>query len=163
METLEPYAYAFLFFIAGIIFVIGGMLTSRLISPKRPNPEKLTTYECGEDPVGSSWIQFNMRFYVMGIVFLIFDIEMLLLFPWILVFADKQTIQQFPAWAWLSVLEIFIFLIILGLGLVYVWLKGDLDWVKPQVVAPMEKQIIPSDLYQKINDKYLSKEHGIKN
>jgi NADH-quinone oxidoreductase subunit A len=157
MESLESYGYAFLFFLAGIIFVIGGMLTSQLISPKRPSPEKLTTYECGEDPVGSSWIQFNMRFYVMGIVFLIFDIEMLVLFPWVLVFADKPTIKQFPAWDWLGLAEIFIFLLILCLGLVYIWIKGDVDWVKPQIIAPMEKQIIPKVLYEKINQKYLTK------
>lgn len=107
----------------GVLFVGFTLFLSRLLQPRNPYPGKLSTYECGEIPVGHSWIQFNIRFYVIALVFIIFDVEVVFLFPWAVVF------KQLGLFAFI---EMMIFVGILLVGLAYVWAKGDLDWVKPQ-------------------------------
>jgi NADH:ubiquinone oxidoreductase subunit 3 (subunit A) len=115
--------------IAILVFILTGvallgvtLLLSRLLQPRDPNPEKLTTYECGEPPVGQAWIQFNIRFYVMALVFVIFDVEVVFLFPWAVVF------QKLGAFAFI---EMMVFLGILLVGLAYVWRNHDIEWIKP--------------------------------
>ncbi len=95
-----------------------------LIAPSNKTKEKLQTYECGEDSEGSAWLQFNIRFYVIALIFLIFDVEVVFLFPWAVVFKDLGM---------LAMVEMGIFLVILMVGLAYVWVKADLDWVKRKV------------------------------
>ena len=96
-----------------------------LLSPrKNKGGDKLTSYECGELPEGSAWVKFNIRFYVIALIFLIFDVEIVFLFPWAVVFQDLGL---------LAFIEAFIFVLILVVGFVYVWAKGDLDWVKMNV------------------------------
>ncbi|MFC1553120.1 NADH-quinone oxidoreductase subunit A [candidate division KSB1 bacterium] len=97
------------------------LLISRILHPRKVTPEKLTTYECGEEPVGSSWVRFNSRFYIIALIFIIFDIEVVFLFPWALVY---KRLGMF------AFVEMMIFLLILLVGLVYAWVKGDLEWVK---------------------------------
>lgn len=143
---------ALTFIVTGIVFVLGGMLTSRLIAPNRPNPEKLSTYECGEEPLGNAWGQFNMRFYVMGLVFLIFDVEILLLFPWASVFTFEPLLAEARAWGWLALLEVGIFVGILLLGLAYIWAKGDIDWIRPAPEAPDIKTGVPEGRYRDFNE-----------
>ena len=93
-----------------------------ILSPRRnKGGDKLISYECGEVPEGPAWVQFNIRFYVIALIFLIFDVEIVFLFPWAVVY------QEFGL---LAFVEAFIFVIILVVGFVYVWAKGDLDWVK---------------------------------
>ena len=92
-----------------------------LVRPKAPTPEKLIPYECGISPVGPPWIQFNIRFYTIALIFLIFDVEIAVLYPCALLFKTRPGI---------ALLEIIIFIGILLVGLVYVWVKGDLEWVK---------------------------------
>ena len=82
------------------------------------------SYECGEIPEGSAWVQFNIRFYVIALIFLIFDVEIVFLFPWAVVYQELGL---------LAFIEAFIFVLILVVGFVYVWVKGDLDWVKMNV------------------------------
>ena len=82
------------------------------------------SYECGEIPEGSAWVQFNIRFYVIALIFLIFDVEIVFLFPWAVVYQDLGL---------LAFIEAFIFVLILIVGFIYVWAKGDLDWVKMNV------------------------------
>jgi len=123
----------------------------RLIAPKKPNPEKLTSYECGEEPTGSAWLPFNSRFYVIALVFLLFDVEMVFIFPWAVVFGSHEINKVDPRWGALSLTEMFIFLGILILGLAYVWAKGDLDWIKPKPVTPIADTSIPQSLYDKLN------------
>jgi NADH:ubiquinone oxidoreductase subunit 3 (subunit A) len=101
-----------------------------LLSPKAPNDIKASTYESGEIPFGQSWIQFNIRFYVIAIVFLIFDVEVALLFPWAVVFQKL---------GWLAFVEAFIFIVILLAGLAYLWKEGDLDWVRTLQDAPAKR------------------------
>ncbi|MBC8323100.1 MAG: NADH-quinone oxidoreductase subunit A [Candidatus Marinimicrobia bacterium] len=114
----------FLFILLGIVLVYVPLLISKIIAPKKDTPDKLSTYECGEESEGSAWVQFNIRFYVIALIFLIFDVEVVLLFPWAVVFKELGL---------LAFVEMAIFLIILIVGLAYVWKKGDLDWVKYRV------------------------------
>ncbi|MGH2568405.1 MAG: NADH-quinone oxidoreductase subunit A [Bacteroidota bacterium] len=113
--------------ILGVVFVAGGLMTSWILRPHRPYPEKLSSYECGEEPVGNAWVRFNVRFYVIALVFLIFDVEVVFLFPWALVYRELGLF---------AFLEMAVFLLILLVGLAYVWVKGDLDWDKPRPEIP---------------------------
>jgi len=124
---------------------------ARMLSPNNPNPEKLTSYECGEDPTGGAWMPFNTRFYVIALIFLLFDVEMIFVIPWATVFGNKDIISFDGRWGWLSLAEMFIFLGILILGLAYVWRKGDLNWIKPSPVIPTVDSRIPASLYDEIN------------
>ncbi len=114
----------FLFVLLGIVLVYVPLLISKIVAPKKATPDKLSTYECGEESEGSAWVQFNIRFYVIALIFLIFDVEVVFLFPWAVVFKDMGL---------LAFVEMAIFLVILIFGLAYVWKKGDLDWVKYRV------------------------------
>jgi NADH-quinone oxidoreductase subunit A len=119
---LTDFGRVFIFFIVGAIFVAGGLVTAWLVRPDRSYPNKLTSYECGEEPVGDSWVRFNIRFYVIALIFLIFDVEIVFLVPWAVVY------QKLGSY---SFAEMMVFLVILGVGYAYVWVKGDLDWDKP--------------------------------
>ncbi|MHB9013174.1 MAG: NADH-quinone oxidoreductase subunit A, partial [Ignavibacteriaceae bacterium] len=90
------------------------------------------TYECGENPIGTPWVKFNIRFYVVALIFLIFDVEVVLLIPWALVYKGFG-LGGFLVGA--------IFLFMLGLGMAYEWRKGDLEWVKPKVILPTLKNV----------------------
>ena len=124
---LTEFGKAFIFLLLGVIFVVLGLFGAWIFRPRRPYPEKNATYECGEEPVGSAWIRLNVRFYVIALVFLIFDVEVAVLFPWALVY------RQFGLFGFL---EMAVFLVILFVGYAYVWLKGDLDWDKPKPEIP---------------------------
>ena len=123
----------------------------RLLSPNNPNPEKLSSYECGEEPTGSAWMPFNSRFYVIALIFLLFDVEMVFILPWATVFGNKALIGADKRWGWLSLTEMFVFLGILIIGLAYVWVKGDLDWIKPNPVMPTADTQVPISLYENLN------------
>jgi len=124
---------------------------NRLIAPSNPTAEKLTSYECGEEPTGNAWLPFNSRFYVIALIFLLFDVEMVFIFPWATVFGSHEIIAADARWGWFSLAEMFIFLGILILGLVYVWCKGDLDWIKPKPAVPTTNANIPASLYDQLN------------
>ena len=123
----------------GIALVYIPLLIQKLIAPNNPNPDKLATYECGEESEGSAWVQFNIRFYVVALIFLIFDVEVVFLFPWAVVFNDLGL---------LAFVEMAIFLIILLIGLAYVWKRSDLDWVKYNVKYGRGRY---ANLFQKTN------------
>lgn len=148
-----------LLFIFAAIALIAVMLTlAKVIRPHRPNEEKLTTYESGEDPLGNANVQFNVRFYVIAIVFLLFEVELIFLFPWAVVFGQANLIRQTDGlWGWFSLVEMSLFVGILILGLAYAWSKGYLDWVRPRPQLPDVQTKVPSQLYQKINNKYAPK------
>lgn len=150
----DPFGSAFLYVIGGILFVVIGLGVAHLLSPNRPNPEKLSSYECGEDPVGESGMQFNIRFYVVALIFLIFEVEILFLFPWATVFAEKEMIQAIPNWGVLALIEMVLFVGILLLGLIYVWIKKDLAWIKPHPIKAEVASSVPVEKYQLINRKY---------
>jgi NADH-quinone oxidoreductase subunit A len=105
---------------------LGSLLIGKLLRPSNPNKLKESAYECGEEPVGTAWANFNVRFYVIALIFIIFDVESALMFPVAAVF--KQ-FNQVGAGGTLLV-SVLLFISILLAGLVYCWKKGDLDWVK---------------------------------
>ncbi len=106
------------------LFLAALLAVGRLVRPCRPTPEKLSTYECGEEAIGTSRLRFNPRFFVVALVFLVFDVEIAVLFPWAALFGD-------PGARLLAFLEVLLFLGILLVGFAYVWVKGDLDWIRP--------------------------------
>lgn len=153
--TVTEFGEVLLFFIAGILFLSVSFLVSRLIRPNRPNGQKLETYESGEQPQGTAWSQFNMRFYIVALIFILFEVEIVFLFPWATVFANKQLIEQtHGAWGWFALLEMIIFILILALGLAYAWVNGLLDWVSPAPKTEDIPSVVPTELYKNINNKY---------
>ena len=108
----------------GIVMVAIPLVISWLVAPSNKTKDKLDTYECGEEAEGSAWLQFNIRFYIIALIFLIFDVEVVFLFPWAVVFKEMGL---------LALIEMGIFLLMLIAGLAYVWVKSDLDWVKRKV------------------------------
>ena len=119
----------FVFIILGIILCekyTSFLLIQKLVAPSNPTKDKLSTYECGEDAEGSAWIRFNIRYYIIALIFLIFEVEVVFLFPWAVIFQDFIKEGN----GMLVFVEMAIFLFILIVGLAYVWQKTDLDWVK---------------------------------
>lgn len=155
MNEISNFGIVLLFLIAGFMFTLLALFVSRLLRPNRPNPEKLTTYECGEESVGNTWGQFNVRFYVIALIFVLFEVEIVFLFPWAIVFGQKELIEASNgAWGWFAFFEMFLFVFILGLGLAYVWVKGYLSWFKPKAKVKDFDSKVPQNLYKQINEKY---------
>jgi NADH-quinone oxidoreductase subunit A len=151
VSQISEFGKILIFLITGIILVCGMFLLNRVIAPNNPNPEKLTSYECGEEPTGNAWLPVNSRFYVIALIFLLFDVEMVFIFPWATVFGSHELNAIDHRWGLFSLIEMFLFLGILISGLVYVWVKGDLDWIKPKPVVPTVNTSIPLNLYEKLN------------
>ena len=107
------------FFLIGAIFVGAGMAVSYLIAPTSSNSQKDEPYECGIPTKGTSWMQFKVGYYLFAIMFLIFDVETVFVFPWAVAMKDLGMV---------AFVEIVIFFFILGLGLLYAWKKGALKW-----------------------------------
>jgi NADH:ubiquinone oxidoreductase subunit 3 (subunit A) len=114
--------YFFLLLYIGLAaaFILGGLGVSRLLSPHRPGGIKNTPYECGEQPIGQAWIQFNVGYYLIGLLFLAFEVEAAFLYPWAVAFREMGVA---------GLVEVVIFLLVLIMGLVYAWKKGALEWV----------------------------------
>lgn len=108
-----------IFFSAGVALVAGGNFISNLISHKSDNPRKREPYESGMTTIGPTWVQFKVGYYLFAILFLVFDVEIAFLFPWAVVFKGVGSV---------ALIEVLIFLFILGLGLAYAWKKGALKW-----------------------------------
>lgn len=139
---LTEFGKVFIFILVSILFVIVALVGAKIIRPHRPTNEKLTTYECGENPEGSPWIKFNIRFYVVALIFLIFDVEVVLLIPWALIYKDFG-LAGFIAGSF--------FLILLALGMAYEWRKGDLEWDRPKPNIPVLKKD------ESISEKFIEK------
>ena len=109
-----------LFLVAGFVFV--SLILSHFIGPKIPNPVKMMPYESGVDPVGETRIRFSIRFFLIALLFIIFDIEIIFLYPWAVVFRNFLSAGPFIFF------EMVVFLAILVFGFVYVWRNGALEW-----------------------------------
>src|SRR4051794_9113775 len=108
-SQLSGFGVILLFIIGAVLFVLSILGLSKLIRPNRPNFEKMTSYESGEDPVGSAWGQFNTRFYIIALIFILFEVEMIFLFPWATVFGQKELIEGTNGlWGWFSLFEVFV-------------------------------------------------------
>jgi NADH-quinone oxidoreductase subunit A len=127
---IAQYGTALLLLLLAVVLTTALLTLSHLISPHNPTKEKQLSYECGEDPVGSAWLRFNIRFYVVALVFVLFDVEMALIYP-VAVIYKGLTVGQ-ASWTPALVVfgEMFFFIGVLFLGLVYIWKKGDLGWVR---------------------------------
>lgn len=132
--------YILLFVAVGSIFLLAGLVTGRLLRPVQPSDEKGTIYECGEPTIGSSWIQFDIRFYVVALLFVVFDVELAFFFPWAIIFGeanntadlatDPAVRDAFGQLAWLAFADILVFFGVLLVGFAYLWKRGDLEWVR---------------------------------
>ena len=108
--------------VVGALLVSGVFALNRLMRPRKDRPEKLTTYECGIDPVGQGWSQTQIRYYIFAFLFVIFDVESVFLFPWAVVFERFENATQ-------VLVEMIIFIGILAVGLLYAWKKKVLEWL----------------------------------
>ncbi len=115
----NPWVYVGLFVLVGMLIPVMAIVIGAILGPKKPNAIKQSTYECGVETVGDSWIQFKAQYYIFGLVFLVFDVETVFLFPW------AVSLNKLPLFA---VFEGIIFILILLAGLVYAWRKGMLEW-----------------------------------
>ncbi|MCK6550838.1 NADH-quinone oxidoreductase subunit A [Myxococcota bacterium] len=120
------------FMLLAVGFVLVALTLARLVGPRFPNADKGEVYECGERPIGDAWFNFNPRFYIVALIFVVFDVEIALTFPVAVVFrAWKEHGVGVVAF-----FELMVFVAILVAGLAYVWKKGDLEWIKKVTYAP---------------------------
>ncbi len=161
-----------IFVTAGVVLLLTPLVLGRLVRPDRPSPEKAEVYECGEPAVGSAWVQFDLRFYVVALLFVIFDVELAFFFPWAVVFgtanraadptlaADQRvaavsqldpsvTVAPDPAvmhdLAWLAFADILVFFGVLLVGFAYLWRRGDLEWVR-STAGQLESESTKSEI-----------------
>ena len=122
-DFLAAYSSILVFLLVVVGFLAVNLILWWVIRPGRFSEEKLTTYECGENSQGSAWVQFNIRFYVFALIFIVFDVESVFLLPWAVVFKKLGM---------LAFVEGLVFIGILAVALAYVWRKGDLEWVRAE-------------------------------
>lgn len=116
---LNDWLFIGIFLVIAPIMPAAALIIPRLIAPKKPSPLKSQTYECGIETYGDTWVQFRVQYYIYALVFLVFDVELVFLFPW------AVALNQLPLFA---VLEGVLFIFILVAGLIYAWRKGALEW-----------------------------------
>jgi NADH:ubiquinone oxidoreductase subunit 3 (subunit A) len=115
----NEWLYVGLFFMVGALVPAAAIIVSWIISPRKPNFIKQSTYECGMETVGENWVQFRAQYYIFALVFLVFDVETVFLFPW------AVALGKLPVFA---VVEGIVFVLILFAGLMFAWRKGMLEW-----------------------------------
>ncbi|REE98064.1 NADH-quinone oxidoreductase subunit A [Thermomonospora umbrina] len=121
-DYFGDYVVVMVLFLIGGAIVGGGLTANRMLRPHRPTAEKLTTYECGVDPVGDHWAQSYVRYYVFAFLYVVFAVDAVFLFPW-------ATVFDAPGFGTTTLVEMFVFLGFLFTGLVYAGRKGVLSWV----------------------------------
>jgi NADH-quinone oxidoreductase subunit A len=124
--VLFDFANILMFLLVAVVFVAGALIVGALIRPHLPSPDKASTYECGERPVGRAWFNFNPRFYVIALTFLIFDVEVALALPVAVVFRKWLGEGR----GTLALIELLLFILVLAVGLAFVWGKGNLEWIR---------------------------------
>lgn len=122
--NIDPYTYHYLFIgifiLIAIVFPLLPILLAKVVAPKKPSPTKNATYECGMETIGETWVQFRVQYYLYALLFVIFDIETIFVYPWAVAF------NQLGLFAFI---EMIIFLAILAGGWAYAWKKGVLEWL----------------------------------
>ena len=116
---VTPFGFIGLFIIVAIVLLGLPLVINAIVAPRKPNPIKNETYECGIETVGDTWVQFKSQYYIYALVFVIFDIEAVFLFPWAVAFNQLELFAVF---------EMIVFILILAAGLIYAWRKGALEW-----------------------------------
>ena len=130
---LSSFGVIFVFFVFALLLVGAAILTASLIRPSHPSKLKQMNYESGIKPEGTAWVLFNTRFYLVALAYIIFDVELVLLFPWAVTFKDL---------GWFAFITMVIFIFILLLGLFYDWAKGYLEWDKVKPYIPKLEDLI---------------------
>lgn len=120
MSTNIGYLYAAILLAAGFIFVIVTMTLANLLAPHNRTKEKLQTYESGETPIGSAWVQYPLGFYIFALLFVAFDVDIVFIIAWAIIFKQLSLFGFF---------EILFFIVVLALGLAYAWRKGVVRWI----------------------------------
>mgnify|MGYP005865021175 CR=1 FL=1 len=115
----QDWLFIGVFLVLAPVLPAAALLIPRLVAPRKPNRVKLQTYECGVETIGDSWVQFRVQYYIFALIFLIFDIETVFLYPW------AVAMDQLPLFA---VVEGILFILILVAGLMWAWRKGVLQW-----------------------------------
>ena len=137
-----------IFVALGAAFVFVNLLMGSLARPQLPNPEKAAVYECGEPSIGSSWVQFDLRFYIVALVFLIFDVEVALFYPWAVAYGSAvelasqlgMTAAQLRA---VALVDMLFFFGVLLVGFAYLWRFGYLDWVRSAATTSVRAEYRP--------------------
>lgn len=138
------YLNVLVFASVGIVFVFANVVIGSILRPKRTTDQGLEVYECGEETIGDTWIQFDIRYYTVALIYVIFAVEITFLFPWAMVLNEAF---QDPAIGFYALGKGILFVVVLFMGLAAVWVKGDLDWVLtyhgPEYVPTAERQRRP--------------------
>lgn len=124
-----------LFVAFGVLFVLAALMVGSVARPKAPNAEKGAVYECGEPPIGPSWVQFDLRFYIVALVFLVFDVEVALFYPWAVAFGNaaglaRELGMEIFQIRLVGLVDMLFFFGVLLVGFAYLWRFGYLDWVR---------------------------------
>ena len=122
---LESYFPVFVFILIGIVFGVAPVISGLIVAPNRPDSEKLSPYECGFEAFEDARMKFDVRYYLIAILFIIFDLEVAFLVPWASIFKEIASTESVR---WFGFIEMMVFLVILVVGYVYAWAKGALDW-----------------------------------
>ncbi len=116
---VEPFGFIGLYVAVAVGLVVVPIIANALLAPNKPNRIKKEAYECGIETVGDTWVQFKAQYYIYALIFVVFDIEAVFLFPWAIAF---QQLELF------AIVEMIVFIVILAVGLIYAWRKGALEW-----------------------------------
>ena len=145
-----------------LLFIVGGLLFSlisltiwKLARSNKPTTISQVAYESGEEPIGQALSGFNVRFYMIGLLFILFDVELVFLFPWAVVMGNKEfNLISEGYWGYTTLLEAFVFVLLLAFGLAYAWKHQWLQWAKIAGIRPKMKQVNPD--YQEFNDRLIN-------
>ncbi|MFN7094312.1 MAG: NADH-quinone oxidoreductase subunit A [Burkholderiales bacterium] len=149
-----------LFILGALTIVCGGIFIGSWLRPHRPNLAKLTSYESGEKPTNTAWIPFNVRFYGIGLLFLLFEVETILLFPWALVCTDPTLHQATnKTWVYYSSFIGASFILVLAIDLLYAYKQGIFTWLPKKSIHSFTASQVPETYYKKINQLYESSKH----
>ena len=122
------FAQVLIFGLIAVGFVVAALTASRIVAPSVQNDDKAEIYECGERPIGEAWFNYHPRWYIIALIFIVFDVEIALTFPVAVVFKAWNGMSV----GWVAFAELMVFVGVLIAGLVYVWKKGDLDWIRAE-------------------------------
>ena len=137
-----------IFLAFGAMFVLANMVLGYFARPSVPNPEKLTVYECGEPTIGNSWVQFDLRFYIVALVYLVFDVEVALFYPWAVAYGNASTLgadigMAASALRGVAIVDMLFFFGVLIVGFAYLWRFGYLDWVRSAATTSLKVEYQP--------------------
>ncbi len=143
-------AYVLLFVAVGVGFIFVHLMAGKLIRPSKPDPEKGTIYECGEPTIGSAWVQFDLRFYIVALVFLIFDVEVALFYPWAVAYGSAAELAGILGAGLtaadirqVALVDMLFFFGVLLVGFAYLWRFGYLDWVRSAATTSVRAEYRP--------------------